>query len=78
MTEADHADSNRQALRLPIILVGSDTGRAFRIGSDVTLVAKGAVSEEDLDFIHLTDDPEEALDHHPAKPRGLGLKLVRS
>jgi hypothetical protein len=59
----------------PIILVGRDYWKGFYDWVENTLVAQGTVSAEDLDFIHLTDDPKEAMEIIRNVVHGLGLKL---
>ncbi len=46
----------------PIILMGSEYWKGFYDWVDGTLLKNGAVSKGDIDFLHLTDSPEEALE----------------
>jgi len=39
------------------------------------LLKNGAVSQADIDFLHLTDDPDEALELIRKVSQGLVLKL---
>jgi predicted Rossmann-fold nucleotide-binding protein len=40
-----------------------------------TLVANGAVAEADLNYIHVTDDPQEVIKRIREFSSGIGLKL---
>ncbi len=50
----------RKAKPVPIVLFGTDYWKRL-INMDV-LVEEGAISPEDLDLLHYTDDPQEAWD----------------
>jgi uncharacterized protein (TIGR00730 family) len=75
MTEALTLIQTGKLYDFPIILVGKQYWRGLLDWIRGTLVQGGAVSPEDLDFIHLTDDPEEALEIIRKTLQGLGLKL---
>jgi len=58
-----------------VILIGKDYWKGFYDWVENTLVAQGTVSREDLDFIHITDDPKEAVSIIRKVVHGLGLQL---
>lgn len=45
----------------PIVLMGRDYWKGFLEWMQATLVAQGAVGDKELQFLHVTDDPEEAM-----------------
>ena len=59
----------------PVILIGKEYWKGFFDWVNSTLIPSGAVNADDLDFIHLTDDPSEMLDIIRRTTQGLGLKL---
>jgi uncharacterized protein (TIGR00730 family) len=59
----------------PVILMGSDYWKDFYDWIKDTLVKQGAVSEVDLQFIQISDDPEEVLKRIREFSQGIGLKL---
>jgi uncharacterized protein (TIGR00730 family) len=50
----------RKAKPVPIILFGTDYWKRL-LNLDV-LIEEGAISPEDLDLLHYTDDPQDAWD----------------
>jgi uncharacterized protein (TIGR00730 family) len=59
----------------PIILMGREYWKGFYDWLEGTLLKEGAISRTDLGFIHLTDDPEEAMQMIRKANQGLSLKL---
>jgi uncharacterized protein (TIGR00730 family) len=49
--------------RFPVVLMGEKYWRGLLDWMKDTLLAEGAISEEDLDFFYITDDPTAAVDH---------------
>lgn len=47
---------------LPLVLFGSDYWRGLMDWIKTTMIEYGTISEEDLNFITLTDDPQEVVD----------------
>jgi hypothetical protein len=75
MTEAITLIQTGKLYDFPVILVGRDYWKGFYDWVENTLVAEGTVSREDLDFIHITDEPKEALEIIRKVVHGLGIKL---
>jgi len=48
--------------RFPVIIMGKDFWGPLDSFIQESLVAKGTISEKDLDLIHVTDDPDEAIE----------------
>ena len=61
----------------PVILMGKDYWKGFQDWLEGTLVKSGAVSRENLAFLHITDDPAEVLRLISEAVVGLGLRLNR-
>lgn len=59
----------------PIILMGTEYWKGFYDWVNGTLLKNGAVSQGDIDFLHLTDNPDEALELIRKVSQGLVLKL---
>jgi predicted Rossmann-fold nucleotide-binding protein len=59
----------------PIILMGREYWKGYYDWVTGTLLKEGAVAQSDVDFIHLTDDPEEAMEMIRKVSQGLFLKL---
>ena len=59
----------------PIILMGTEYWKGFLDWTRNTLVKNGAVSQDSLDFLHVTDDPDEAIKLVREVSQGLVLKL---
>ncbi|MEK6704204.1 MAG: TIGR00730 family Rossman fold protein [Bdellovibrionota bacterium] len=76
MSEAMTLIQTGKLYDFPVILVGRDYWAGLYDWIRDTLVKSGAVAVEDLNFIHLTDSPEEviAVIRHTAKAIGLKLK----
>lgn len=60
----------------PVILMGNDYWQGFRTWIDSVLVKQGAVSEDDLEFLRFTDDPQEMISIILQSMDGLNLKLI--
>jgi hypothetical protein len=75
MTEAITLIQTGKLYDFPVILIGRDYWKGFYDWVENTLVAKGAVSPEDLGFIHITDDPNEMLTIIRDVVHGLGVQL---
>lgn len=60
----------------PVILLGTEYWKGLLEWIHQVVVKNGAASHEDLTFIHLTDDPEEAIQIIRRTAEGLGIKLV--
>lgn len=75
MTEAITLIQTGKLYDFPIILVGREYWSGFYDWVRNTLVARGTVSADSLDFIHLTDHSEEVLSIIRDSVRGLNLKL---
>jgi hypothetical protein len=75
MTEAITLIQTGKLYDFPVILIGRDYWKGFYHWVENTLVAQGTVSREDLDFIHITDDPQEMLAIIRKVVHGLGLQL---
>jgi uncharacterized protein (TIGR00730 family) len=75
MSEAVTLIQTGKLYDFPVILVGRDYWKGFYDWIENTLVSQGTVSREDLDFIHLTDDPKEVLEIIREVVHGLGIKL---
>ncbi|MGK5083199.1 TIGR00730 family Rossman fold protein [Bdellovibrionota bacterium FG-1] len=75
MTEAVTLIQTGKLYDFPVILMGKNYWKGLLDWIRDTLVAQGAVAPTDLDFIHLTDDPAEALEIIQKTARGLALNL---
>jgi len=75
MTEAMTLIQTGKLYDFPVILVGKDYWKGFYDWVQDVLVKNGAVSSNDLEFVHLTDDPAEAVQIIERTLKGLGLKL---
>jgi uncharacterized protein (TIGR00730 family) len=60
----------------PVILVGVDYWKGLTNWIQETLVKSGAVAQNDLPFLHLTDDPNEAIRILQNTIRGVPLRLT--
>lgn len=60
----------------PVILMGNDYWQGFRTWIDSVLVKQGAVSEDDLEFLRLTDNTQEMISIILESIDGLNLKLM--
>lgn len=61
MSEAITLIQTGKIYNFPVIIVGQEHWAGFRHWLESTLVASGAVSKADLDFLHFTDDPQQVL-----------------
>ena len=59
----------------PVILMGSEYWQGLMDWIHGSLIKNGAVSQDDLNFVHITDDPEEAMRIIRTTTQGLGLQL---
>ncbi len=75
MTEALTLIQTGKLYDFPVILMGSDYWSGFIKWVKESLVAQGAVSAADLDYIQVSDDPEEVLKRIREFSSGIGLKL---
>ncbi len=75
MTEALTLIQTGKLYDFPVILVGRDYWKGFYDWVENTLVASGAVSPEDLNYMKLTDSPEEVVKIIQESVHGLQLKL---
>jgi hypothetical protein len=75
MTEAITLIQTGKLYDFPVILIDCDYWKGFYDWVEGTLVAQGAVSREDLDFIHIVDEPQEALSIIRNVVHGLGIQL---
>ena len=76
MTEALTLIQTGKLYDFPLILVGKDYWKGFHDFIRNTLIANGTVSPEDLNFIHMTDDPLEVAQIIRRTAEGLGLTLT--
>ncbi len=60
----------------PVILMGKDYWNGFTHWLDNTIVKNGASTKEELNFIHVSDDPEEVVKIIKKTTDRIGLKLV--
>ncbi len=75
MTEAITLIQTGKLYDFPVILIGREYWKGFYDWIENTLVPQGTVSREDLDFIHITDEPREAMSIIRKVIHGLGLQL---
>jgi uncharacterized protein (TIGR00730 family) len=75
MSEAITLIQTGKLYDFPMILMGSDYWKGFYDWIHDTLLKNGAVSQSDFDFIHLIDEPEEAMKKIRDVCKGIGLKL---
>ena len=61
MTEAITLITTGKLYDFPVILMGTEYWKGYSDWVQDVLVKNGAVSAEDLNFVHLTDDPDEAM-----------------
>jgi uncharacterized protein (TIGR00730 family) len=62
----------------PVVLVGSSYWQGLVEWSRERLLAEGKIAAEDLDLVHLTDDPAEVVEAVLAACRRQGLDPVRA
>jgi uncharacterized protein (TIGR00730 family) len=75
MSEAITLIQTGKLYDFPVILVGQDYWRGFMDWVQGTLVKSGAVSGTDLDFLHVTDNPDEVIRLIRRTSQGIGLRL---
>ncbi len=76
MSEAVTLIQTGKLYDFPVILMGKDYWTGFLDWVKNTLVEKGAISQDELAFLHITDDPLDALRTIHQATQGLGLKLT--
>ena len=76
LSEAVTLISTGKLYDFPVILMGSDYWKGFYQWVQDVLVKSGAVKPEDLSFVHITDDPQEAVQIIRKTVSGLQLKLT--
>jgi uncharacterized protein (TIGR00730 family) len=47
--------------KFPVIIMGREFWEPMREFIDKSLIAGGTISPEDMDLVHVTDDPDEAI-----------------
>ncbi len=75
MTEAITLIQTGKLYDFPVILMGSDYWKGYYEWIKDVVVKQGAADVEDLSFIHITDDPHEAVRIINTTIQGLGLSL---
>lgn len=76
MTEALTLIQTGKLYDFPVILVGKRYWQGYLDWVRETLIKEGTVSEGDLNFMHVTDDPEEVTLILRKAAQGIGLKLA--
>lgn len=77
MTEAMTLIKAGKLYDFPVILIGKDYWMGFRKWIDEILVKSGAVSQDNLNFVFLIDDPTEMIGIIQSSIHGLGLKIKK-
>lgn len=75
MTEAMTLIQTGKLYDFPVILMGTDYWKGLREWIDSTLVAQGAVDARELNFLTVTDNPQEAMQKVMNAVKGLRLPL---
>lgn len=75
MSEAITLIQTGKLYDFPVILVGTEYWKGFLDWIQRTLVTEGAVGARDLDFVQVTDAPEDVLAIIRKTTQGLDLKL---
>lgn len=75
MSEAMTLIQTGKLYNFPIIIMGDGYWKGFRDWLQDTLIATGAVSKDDLGFLHFTDNPDEMLAIIRKSSLHMGLKL---
>jgi len=57
----------------PVVLVGKEYWKGFLDWVQNTLVAQGAISQNELTWVHVTDNPDEAVEPIRAVSQKIGL-----
>jgi len=73
--EAATLVQTQKILNFPIVLLGVDFWKPVLEAMRSQLVGNGTVTQEELQHLHLTDDPLQAVDYVVTVVAGLGLKL---
>jgi uncharacterized protein (TIGR00730 family) len=76
MSEAITLITTGKLYDFPVILMGKEYWEGYYRWVHDVLVKTGAVNEDDLKFVHLTDDPEEAMRIINKTVQGLGIQLT--
>jgi len=75
MTEAITLIQTGKLYDFPVILVGSEYWQGFRTWLDSQPLAQGAVAQEDLQYLSITDDPAEIARIVRESAKSIGLRL---
>ena len=75
MSEAITLITTGKLYDFPVILMGTDYWQGYNDWLQNVVVKKGAVNAEDLNFVHITDDPNEAIRIINKIVQGLGVNL---
>ncbi len=76
MSEAITLIKTGKLYEFPVILMGKEYWKGFFDWVNEVLIKSGAVSHEELNFVHLTDDPLEAIRMINESVMGLELSLT--
>ena len=76
MTEAITLIQTGKLYDFPVILMGTDYWRGYYQWIQDTVIKNGAVEQEEINFMHLTDNPEEAIQIIRTTIQGLKLTLT--
>jgi uncharacterized protein (TIGR00730 family) len=76
LTEALTLIQTGKLYDFPVVLMGTEYWKGWLDWIEQTLVREGAVSEGDLAFMKVTDDPDEAVTIVRQAAQGIGLALV--
>lgn len=76
LTEAATLIQTGKLYDFPVILMGTEYWSGFHHWIQNVLVKQGAVSADDLEFLKITDDPQEILSIIQDSIDGLNLKLI--
>lgn len=76
MMEAITLISTGKLYDFPVILMGTEYWKGYYDWIQGVLVKNGAVNADDLNFVHMTDDPEEAVRIINLTIQGLGIQLA--
>jgi uncharacterized protein (TIGR00730 family) len=76
MSEAITLIQTGKLYDFPVILMGKEYWQGFYVWLHDTVIKNGATTQEELNFVHLTDDPQEAIRIIQSTTEGLGLNLT--
>ena len=76
LTEAITLIQTGKLYGFPVIIMGKEYWNGLWTWIQEVLVARGAVSKDGLEFVHLTDDPEEAVQIIRRSAQAIGLRLT--